>query len=242
MKLLIIEKDPLLLTRITRYFRKEGFLCDTAHSFRYALQKIESYQYDCMVLDPGLGDGDGFKLIHFVREDARRTGVIVISDQGSPEAKIVALNAGADDYMTKPIHLSELGARVKALLRRKYNQGNNTVEVSCMRIELDAHTVTCKGKMLDLRKHEYHLFVFLAMNKNHIIPTQTIAEQLFDGPSEKAPGANYVYGHIKNLKRKLRECGCPQLIRTVYGVGYKMIAATGESSRRPEPPCGLTST
>jgi DNA-binding response OmpR family regulator len=224
MKLLIIEKDPLLLTRITRHFRKEGFLCDTANAYRYALQKIENYQYDCMILDPELGDGDGFKLIEFVREDARKTGVIVISDKGSPNAKIAALNAGADDYLTKPINLSELRARVNALLRRKYNQGNNTVQVSCMRIELDAHTVVCKGKVLNLRKHEFHLFLFLAMNKNHIVPTQAIAEQLFDGPSEKAPGANYVYGHIKNLKRKLRECGCPQLIRTVYGMGYKIVA------------------
>jgi DNA-binding response OmpR family regulator len=224
MKLLIIEKDALLLTRITRHFRKEGFLCDTANSYRHALQKIENYQYDCMILEPELGDGDGRRLIVYVREDARKTGVIVISDQGSPEAKIVALNAGADDYMTKPLNLPELGARVKALLRRKYNQGNNTIQVSCMRIELDANTVICKGKTLELRKHEYHLFVFLAMNKNHIIPTQTIAEQLYDGPSEKAPGANYVYGHIKNLKRKLRECGCPHLIRTVYGVGYKIVA------------------
>jgi DNA-binding response OmpR family regulator len=206
MKLLIIEKDPLLLSRITRHFRKEGFLCDTANSYRHALQKIENYQYDCMILEPELGDGDG------------------ISDQGSPEAKIVALNAGADDYMTKPLDLSELGARVKALLRRKYNQGNHTILVSCMRIELNANTVICKGKTLELRKHEYHLFVFLAMNKNHIVPTQAIAEQLYDGPSERAPGANYVYGHIKNLKRKLRECGCPHLIRTVYGVGYKIVA------------------
>ena len=224
MKLLIIEKDPLLLTRITRHFRKEDFICDTANSYRQALQKIENYQYDCLILEPELNDGDGRRLISYIREDARKTGVIVISDQGSPSAKIVALNAGADDYMTKPLNLQELGARVKALLRRKYNQGNNTVQVSCMRIELDAHTVSCKGKELELRKHEYHLFLFLAMNKNHIIPTQTIAEQLYDGPSEKAPGANYVYGHIKNLKRKLRECGCPHLIRTVYGVGYKIVA------------------
>jgi len=93
-----------------------------------------------------------------------------------------------------------------------------------MRIELDAHTVSCKGQLLDFRKHEYHLFLFLAMNRNHIVPVHAIAEQLFDGPSEKAPGANYVYGHIKNLKRKLRECGCPHLIQTVYGVGYKIIA------------------
>jgi len=224
MKLLIIEKDPLLLTRITRHFRKEDFICDTANSYRQALQKIENYQYDCMILEPELNDGDGRRLILYLREDSRKTGVIVISDQGSPAAKIVALNAGADDYMTKPMDLSELGARVKALLRRKYNQGNNTIQVSCMRIELDASMVICKGKTLELRKHEYHLFVFLAMNKNHIIPTQTIAEQLYDGPSEKAPGANYVYGHIKNLKRKLRECGCPHLIRTVYGVGYKIEA------------------
>ena len=224
MKLLIIEKDPILLTRITRHFRKEGFLCDNANAYRYALQKIESYQYDCMIIDPDLGDGDGIDLIRAVREDARKTGVIVISDRDTPEAKIAALNSGADDYMTKPVPLPELSARVKALLRRKYNQGNNTVQVNCMRIELDAHTVTCKGQLLDFRKHEYHLFLFLAMNKNHIVPVQAIAEQLFDGPSEKAPGANYVYGHIKNLKRKLRECGCPHLIQTVYGVGYKMIA------------------
>ena len=224
MKLLVIEDKPLLLTRITRHFRKEDFFCDHADGYNYALQKIENFRYDCIILDPDLPDGNGLNLIPYLREDERKTGMIIISDQDSPDAKIAALNCGADDYMTKPIDLSELNARVNALLRRKYNQGKNAIQVNTLRIDLDSHTASCNGNILPLRKSEYHLFLFLAINKNHVVPLQAIVEHLFDGPSEKAPGPNYVYVHMKNLKRKLREIGYPRMIRTVYGVGYKLIA------------------
>jgi DNA-binding response OmpR family regulator len=222
MKLLVIENESALLARITRHFRKEHFFCDVATGYLHALQKIESYRYDCIILDPALPDGDGLTLIKRLREDEWRSGVIVVSERSLPEDKIAALNSGADDYMTKPFHLPELSARVRALVRRKYNQGSGIIEVNALRIELNSHTVSCGGEALDLSKTEYNLFLYLVMNRNHIVPLQSIVEHLFDGPSEKAPGPNYVYGHIKNLKRKLKGTGCPAVIRAVYGVGYRL--------------------
>ena len=224
MKLLVIEKDPMLLARIIRHFRKEDFFCDNADTYDQALLKIENFQYDCIILDPHLPDGDGLKLIGYLRADTQKAGAIVISSLDSPDAKITALDHGADDYMTKPIDLPELGARVKALLRRKYNQGRSIIQVDSLRIDLDAHTVSSGGNLLPLRKREFHLFLFLAMNRNHIVPLQAIAEHLFDGPSEKTPPPDFIYVHIKNLKRKLRDIGYPELIRSVYGMGYILTA------------------
>ena len=223
MKLLVIEDEPIQLTRITRYFRRENYFCDTAERYSQALQKIENFHYDCIILDPDLPDGDGLTLIKYLREDNRRSGVIIISRRDSMEDTVAGLNAGADDYIPKPLHLSELKARVNALLRRKFNAGQSMIQLNpCCCIDLDSHTVTCKANVLPLRRSEYHLFLFLATHRNHIVPLQTIAEHLFDGPSEKAPEPDYIYGHIKNLKRKLKEAGCPDSIRTVYGVGYKL--------------------
>ena len=223
MKLLVVEDEPSLLKSITRYFRQEQFLCEGVGNYADALQRIEDTPYDCIILDINLPGGSGLQLLQYLREDKKKDGVIIISARNSLDDKITGLDYGADDYLTKPFHLPELSARVKALLRRKYSDGNTGIELGELRIDLAARTATNKGQPVGLSKIEYDLLIFLVTNKNRVVSRQAIAEHLYDGPSDQAPGPEFVYSHIKNLKRKLKEKGCPELIQTVYGLGYKFV-------------------
>ncbi|WP_431210225.1 response regulator transcription factor [Puia sp. P3] len=149
--------------------------------------------------------------------------MIIISARNSLDDKIMGLDYGADDYLTKPFHLPELSARVKALIRRKYADGHTTLDLDVLHIDLAARSVTTEGQAVPLSKIEYDLLTFLVTNKNRVVSRQAIAEHLYDGPSDQAPGPEFVYSHIKNLKKKLKEKGCPEIIQTVYGLGYKLI-------------------
>ena len=223
MKLLVIEDEPSLLNSITRYFRQEQFLCEGVSTYNEALQRIEDSEYDCIILDINLPGGSGLQLLKYLREDKKKDGVIIVSARNSLDDKITGLDYGADDYLTKPFHLPELSARVKALIRRKYADGHTVLDLDALHIDLAAHTVTSCGQPVALSKIEYDLLLFLATNKNRVVSRQAIAEHLYDGPSDQAPGPEFVYSHIKNLKRKLKERGCPEIIQTVYGLGYKFV-------------------
>lgn len=223
MKLLIIEDEPSLLTSIARYFREEGFVCEGTGSFSEALLRIEDFEYDCIILDINLPDGSGLQLLRHLREDRKNNGVIILSARDSLDDKIAGLDWGADDYLTKPFHLSELSARVKALLRRKYTEGRGLVDLDVICIDLSSRSAKTRDQEIPLSRMEYDLLLFLANNRNRIVSRQAIAEHLYDGPSEQAPGPEFVYSHIKNLKRKLKEKGCGEIIHSVYGLGYKLV-------------------
>jgi len=223
MKLLVVEDEPSLLNSITRYFQQEQFICQGVCTYTDALKCIEDTQYDCIILDINLPGGSGLQLLKYLREDKKKDGVIIISARNSLDDKITGLDYGADDYLTKPFHLPELSARVKALLRRKYSDGNASLDLGVMQIDLASRTVTIGGQPTTLSKIEYDLLLFLVTNKNRVVSRQAIAEHLYDGPSEQAPGPEFVYSHIKNLKKKLKEKSCPEIIQTVYGLGYKLV-------------------
>lgn len=223
MKLLVIEDEPSLLTSITRYFRQEQFLCEGVTTYNDALQRIEDCPYDCIILDINLPGGSGLQLLKYLREDKKKDGVIIISARNSLDDKIMGLDYGADDYLTKPFHLPELSARVKALIRRKYAGGNTSIDLDTLHIDLAARTATIEGQAVALSKIEYDLLLFLVTNKNRVVSRQAIAEHLYDGPADQAPGPEFVYSHIKNLKKKLKEKGAPEIIQTVYGLGYKLV-------------------
>ncbi|MHB1922153.1 MAG: response regulator transcription factor [Chitinophagaceae bacterium] len=221
MKLLIIEDELSLLKSITDYFSKEDFLCETACSFEEGLSKIDGFDYDCVILDIGLPGGSGLKILHFLREEKKEDGVVIISAKNSVDDKINGLDLGADDYLTKPFHLAELSARVKALIRRKYSNGTNQIEYGGIRVDLISKMVTYQQHPLPLTRLEYDLFLFLLINKNRVISKQAIAEHLAGEEVDRLDSLDFVYSHIKNLKRKLKDRGCEDCIRAVYGFGYK---------------------
>src|SRR5215213_2538153 len=169
MKLLVVEDEQPLLRSIIDYFTEEDFLCEGAATFSEALRRIEDFNYDCIILDVNLPDGSGFHLLNYLRSDKKEDGVIVISARDSLDDKLKGLNLGADDYLTKPFHLSELNARVKALIRRKYSKGSNIMECGCIRLDLEARSVSCKEQSLLLTKNEFDLLLYLFTNKNRVI-------------------------------------------------------------------------
>ena len=142
LKLLIIEDEKSLLKSIVDYFSREDFLCETACSFAEGLQKIEGFVFDCIILDIGLPGGSGLKILSYLREEKKEDGVVIISAKNSLEDKIIGLDLGADDYLTKPFHLAELSARVKALIRRKYSNGANQLEYGGIRVDLISKIVS----------------------------------------------------------------------------------------------------
>ncbi len=222
MKLLVIEDEPSLLQSITQYFTQEKFLCETASSYNEGIRKTEDFQYDCIILDINLPGGSGLQLLKYLRQNKKGDAVIIISARDSLDDRITGLDLGADDYLTKPFHLSELNARVKALIRRKYADGTSIVEVGILKVDLLSRTAVAAGQPISLSKIEYDLLLFLMTNKNRVVSKQAIAEHIYDGPSEQVPSSDFAYSHIKNLKRKLKEKGCSEIIQTVYGLGYKL--------------------
>lgn len=223
MKVLVIEDEASLLRSIMEYFRKEDFLCEAAGSYAEGMAKIEDFYYDCIILDINLPGGSGLELLHYLRQHRKEDGVIIISARDSLDDRIAGLNLGADDYLTKPFHLPELNARVKALIRRKYGQGTNIATLGPFTIDIQSRTVLTDKGNLTLTKNEYDLLLFLVNNKNRVVSRKAIAEHLFGDEADNLSSFDFVYSHMKNLKKKIKEKGALDMIQTVYGLGYKIV-------------------
>jgi DNA-binding response OmpR family regulator len=222
MKLLIVEDEISLLNSIKDYFEESDFLCEGVQTYRDAISKIEDFTYDCIILDINLPDGNGLKLLSYLRGDKKNDGVIIISARNSLDDKITGFNYGADDYLVKPFHLSELNVRLKALLRRKYTQGATYLEAGNLKLNLASREATCNNFPLTLTKNEFDLLLYLLNNKNTVVSKQAIAEHLYGEQSDNLPSFDFVYSQIKNLKRKLKDKGGNEFIQSVYGLGYKL--------------------
>ena len=222
MKLLVIEDEESLLKSFVDYFTQEDFLCETAGSYQQGIEKVEDFRYDCIILDINLPGGTGLQLLEYIRKHKKSEGVIIISARNSLDDKIAGLDLGADDYLTKPFHLSELYSRVKALLRRKYGHGSSLLEWGKLQLDVLLKTVTYAGTAIPLTKNEFELLLFLLTNKNRVVSRQAIAEHIYGEQTDNLASFDFVYSHIKNLKRKLKEKGCDDLLQTVYGLGYKL--------------------
>ncbi len=221
MKILLIEDERELSNNIVTYLVSDHYLCDQAFTYREAIDKIDMYTYDCILLDLNLPGGDGLKILEEIKERNIDSGVIIISARGSLDDKIKGLQIGADDYLAKPFPLPELSIRIYALLRRQQFSHNNTLVSNGVVIHLLAKTVFVGETEILLTKSEYELLLFLVGNKNKVISKNAIAEHLSGDMADMLDSHNFVYAHIKNLKSKLHDAGCEGCIKTVYGTGYK---------------------
>ena len=221
MKILIIEDDLELLKLLLRYLKKEAYTCEVATSLKEGYKKINNYEYDCVLIDLNLPDGDGLKLVPILREDSSQTSIVIISAKNSIEDKVKGLNMGADDYLIKPFNLSELNARIKAIMRRKTNLLKKELNFGDLVIKLDERTVSINETNLQLTKKEYDILLYLARNKNRIITKDSIAEYLWGDYMDTAISYDFIYAHVKNLRKKLASYNYEDLVKTVYGIGYK---------------------
>jgi DNA-binding response OmpR family regulator len=221
MKVLIIEDEKELSKSICQYLAGEQFITETAHDFHSALEKISLYDYACIILDITLPNGSGLDILKEIKANNKADGVIIISAKNSLDDKITGLKTGADDYLTKPFHLSELSARVAAIIRRKSFDGKNTITFDELQINLNEKQALVNGTALDLTKKEYELLLYFISNKNKVITKSAIAEHLWGDNMDIAGSYDFIYTHIKNLRKKLLQHGSPDYIKSVYGMGYK---------------------
>jgi DNA-binding response OmpR family regulator len=221
MKILIIEDEIDIATSIKSYLKSNDILCETANNSQSALDKIAMYNYDCILLDLMLPDGDGFTILKELRKQNKSDGVIIISAKETLETKIEGFNLGADDYLTKPFHLSELLVRIQSLVRRKNFNGSNMITFNEIEIDTLAKSVKVNDKKIDFTKKEIDLLLFLIGNKTKVLSKSAIAEHLSGDMADMLDNHDFVYAHIKNLKKKLNEAKSNDYIKSIYGIGYK---------------------
>lgn len=223
MKILVIEDEKSLSESIIKYLKQEGHICEYAMDFNAADIKIGSYDYDCFIIDITLPGGNGLDLIRKLKKGNIQAGIIIISAKNSLNDKVIGLDIGADDYLTKPFHLSELNARIKSLIRRRNFDGKNEIKVKEITIipDIGIGQVLVNNKQLFLTKKEYDLLMYFVTNKNRVLTKDAIAEHLWGDYIDSADSFDFIYNHIKNLRKKLIEQGCRDYIKTVYSMGYK---------------------
>jgi DNA-binding response OmpR family regulator len=222
MKILIIEDETELRNSMVEYLQQAGSTCESAMNFQTAIEKISMYEYDCIIVDIGLPDGDGLKVIEELKQDKAETGVIIVSAKNSLEDKLKGLNIGADDYITKPFHLSELSARIKSVIRRRSFQGKNDIVFNELRILPDEMVVFVNDQHVSLTRTEHQLLLYFISSPNKVLTKESIAEHLWGDHADMADSYDFIYSHIKNLRKKIIEKGGGDYVKSVYGVGYKL--------------------
>ena len=219
MKILIIEDEKELSESIATYLKSEDYVCEIASDFNKALAKIDVYDYDCILLDITIPGGSGLEILKELKANNKMDGVLIVSAKNSIDDKVAGLTLGADDYLAKPFHLSELSARIAAIIRRKNFEGNNVLKYENISIDTIAKSVLINNYPIDLTKKEYELLLYFMSNKKKVISKNAIAEHLW---GDDMQGNNdFIYTHIKNLRKKLAEAGNADYIKSVYGMGYK---------------------
>jgi DNA-binding response OmpR family regulator len=227
MKILIIEDEVPLSDSIAEYLNTEGHKCELVYNYGDAIEKIELYEYDCLIVDINLPDGSGLDIIKRIKSKMSSVGIIIISGRNSLENRIEGLEIGADHYLTKPFHLAELNAHLKSINRRINFNGQNEIIVNEIKVLPDERKAFVSNKELKLTRKEYDLLLFFISNKNRVITKISLAEYLWGDFMDTADSFDFIYTHIKNLRKKLLKLGCEDYIQTVYGVGYKFDLTIG---------------
>jgi DNA-binding response OmpR family regulator len=222
MKILIVEDESSLSKSITTYLGQNNFICDTALQYYEAKEKMQSNDYDCIVLDIALPNGNGLELLKELKKTQRTDGVLIISAKNSIADKINGLELGADDYLIKPFHLGELAARINSIIRRRTFNGNNLMVIDKLAINILDKSVQTEKGLLDLTRKEYELLLYFISNQKRVLTKEAIIEHLW-GTDAGMSNYDFIYAHIKNLRRKLMAAGCPDYIKAVYGMGYKFL-------------------
>ncbi len=222
MKLLIVEDNPHLAEDMRVFLQDAGYLVEYSHSLSGALDKALVYSYEVIILDLGLPDGSGLELLQQLKEQKKGSGVLIVTAKDALEDKVRGLELGADDYVTKPFHKAEVLARIKSIIRRRNFEGSNQVEVNDLRADLNEAHIYVGKQHLDLTKKEYDLLLYFMYNKNRIVTKESIAEHLWGDHIDQVDSFDFIYNHVKNVRKKIAKAKGQNSIRSVYGMGYKL--------------------
>lgn len=223
MKILIIEDEQEMLENMQNSLEKEEFVVETAADYREAASKIGVYEYDCILLDISLPDGDGLQILKELKTKGISDSVIIVSAKDSLDDKIKGLDLGADDYLPKPFHMAELHARINAVLRRNKFEGANTMEIGNVSINIDKHLVNVNKTEISLNRKEFDILMYLATNKGRLVNKSALAEHVWGDYIDQSDNFEFIYSQIKNLRKKLNEHNAEIEIKAIYGIGYKLV-------------------
>lgn len=221
MKLLIIEDEKVLVDSIKTYLTEEGNICEVASNVRSATEKISLFDYDAIILDIGLPDGTGLEILNYIKSLRNDAGIIIISARNALNDRLTALDLGADDYLIKPFHLAELKARILAIYRRRNFKGQNVLIYDMIEVDLDRRDVKVDDEVLTLTKREYEMLLYFIANRGKVITHSALVDHLWKDEVTWADNFDFLYTHIKNLRRKLSDVTGKDYISSVYGLGYK---------------------
>jgi len=223
MKILIIEDEQEMLENMQSSLEKEEFVVETASTYKEAVSKIGVYEYDCILLDISLPDGNGLQILKELKNKGISDSVIIVSAKDSIDDKIKGLDLGADDYLSKPFHMAELHARINAVLRRKKFYGSNTLEIANVSIDIDKHLVNVGNAEIGLNRKEFDILLYLATNKDRLVNKSALAEHVWGDFIDQSDNFEFIYSQIKNLRKKLNDQNAEIEIKAVYGIGYKLV-------------------
>lgn len=218
MKVLIIEDDQTLASNLEQLLSNDAFAVDTAHSKESGLGALEVNEYDCIILDLGLPDGNGFELLKQLRQTGNTTPTIIVTARGETSDKIKGLDLGADDYVAKPFNTNELIARIRSVIRRNSNHALPVITVGKLAIKPAEHLATVGSSIIDLTAKEFAILEYLAQHSGQVITRTMLMEHVWGSDFETF--SNVIDVYIRTLRRKLEPYAASKLIRTIRGKGY----------------------
>lgn len=220
MKVLIAEDEIALQESITKFLKRDGYICESASNYDETIYKVSLYDYDIIILDINLVTGSGLDVLKLLKKEEKKAGVVIISANNSLDNKLEGLDLGADDYITKPFHLTELNSRIKAVLRRSKFGGSSYLIFNEIKIDTDARQVFVNNEVIQLTKKEFDLLIYFITNQNRVLSKEIIAEHLWGDHIDVVDNFDFIYVHINNLRKKMSNLSA-DYIKTVYGIGYR---------------------
>ena len=222
MKVLLIEDEKTLAYEVEAFLKKAFYLCDMAHTAQKALEMLGVNPYDFVLLDLGLPDLDGLKVLQEAKKLNPDAAYIILTARGNIEDRILGLDLGADDYLPKPFSLLELQSRMQAISRRKFNVNTQEIELGEFMIDLKNRTVKHHSAEIELTRKEFDLLSYLLLHKNRVLNRMQLSEHIWGSFADDDYDSNYIDVHIKNIRKKLGAYGQVEWLETVRGVGYKI--------------------
>lgn len=221
MKILIIEDDERIALPVKEELQHQNYVVDLAFDGVQGLEMAMAGQYDVVLLDLMLPELNGFSICQKLRDGGSESAILMLTARGDKHDKVIGLDAGADDYLTKPFDLDELSARIRALSRRTKSQRKVVIQCGPLQIDTASCLVTFGDKAIELTPTEYRLIVHFARNPGQVFNGEELLDKLWS--QDDAPGREAIKTHMKTLRKKFTEAGVEKdVIETVYGFGYRL--------------------
>ena len=228
MRILIVEDDLDLRQALSAQLRKAGFVVDVSADGREGLYYGEEFPLDLAIIDLGLPEISGLEVIRRLRESGKDFPILVLTARSDWKDKVEGLEAGADDYLTKPFHNAELLARVNALIRRAGGHARPEVHFGPLEVDLSAQRVRLNGTEVDLTTFEFKVLQYLVMHPDEVVTKTALTEHIYEEDAER--DSNVIEVFVGRLRRKLDPKGKLNMIETLRGRGYRLALAPGSES------------